>query len=291
MDQVVDTMLHELSHIVHDAHDAKFHELWQQLRDEHEQLARKGYTGEGFLSDGRKLGGRRIPMDEARRKARAAAEKRRVLSAGSGQRLGGSILRRGVDMRQVIANAAQRRLAVTQGCASGSQNSREIVDQATQNGFRTQAEEDDANERAIMQAYIELLHEDEKERWGDSYLQASAENPSGSAAVEPKNKKMKRKGAGLESLSSRTATSAKIQPTDSEIDISINGPQDSYPTAIPADSRSPAMIWACPRISLLRRLHVRTTANEHTCIVAYVVQAAVRLRRAASKEASGMGLP
>ena len=38
MEQVVDTMLHELSHIVHDAHDQHFHALWQQLRDEHEQL-------------------------------------------------------------------------------------------------------------------------------------------------------------------------------------------------------------------------------------------------------------
>ena len=171
-----------LSHNVYGAHDAKFHALWQQLRDEHEQLTRKGYTGEGFLSEGRKLGGKRIPMDEARRRARAAAEKRRVLNAGSGQRLGGMPVLRGSDMRRVIADAAQRRLTVTKGCGSESENSKAMVDQATRNGFRTQAEEDDANERAIMQAYIELVQEEEREKRGDSYVPPSEENPTGGAS-------------------------------------------------------------------------------------------------------------
>ncbi|KAI9802232.1 MAG: hypothetical protein M1825_002953 [Sarcosagium campestre] len=182
LEQVVDTMLHELSHIVHDKHDAKFHALWQQLRDEQEGLQRKGYTGEGFLSKGHKLGGRRIPMDEARRRARASAEKRKVISAGSGQRLGGAPVRRGADMRKVIADATQRRLTVTKGCASGTKDSQAVVEQATRNGFRTQAEEDDANERAIMEAYIELMQQEEKEKWGDQYTAASAQNPSGSAS-------------------------------------------------------------------------------------------------------------
>ncbi|KAI9750039.1 MAG: hypothetical protein M1835_001449, partial [Candelina submexicana] len=35
MEQVVDTMLHELSHIVHGPHNAQFHALWNQLREEH----------------------------------------------------------------------------------------------------------------------------------------------------------------------------------------------------------------------------------------------------------------
>ena len=121
-------------------------------------------------------------MDEARRRARAAAEKRRQLSAGSGQRLGGMPVQRGADMRQVIADAVQRRLTVTKGCASGSKDTKAIIEQATRNGFRTQAEEDDANERAIMEAYIELVQEEEKERWGDAYVPPSAQNPIGSAS-------------------------------------------------------------------------------------------------------------
>ncbi|GAB1191938.1 WLM domain-containing protein [Aspergillus pseudonomiae] len=178
LEQVVDTMLHELCHIVHGPHNREFHALWNQLRDEYEELLMKGYTGEGFLSEGKRLGGRRIPLHEVRRQAKAAAEQRRALSAGSGQRLGGAPVR-GTDMRRVIADAAQRRIDVTTGCASGAENSNELAEEASRNGFRTKAEEDDANEQAIMQAYIDLIEEEERERYGPSYVPPSHENPAG----------------------------------------------------------------------------------------------------------------
>ncbi|KAG8526966.1 uncharacterized protein KY384_008395 [Bacidia gigantensis] len=176
IEQVTDTMLHELCHIVHGPHDEHFHNLWNQLRDEYENLIRKGYTGEGFLSTGHKLGGGRIPMHEARRRARAAAEKRQVLSAGSGQKLGGAPVRRGQDIRKVIADAAQRRTAVMKGCASGTatkEKEREIIDLTNKRSVRTKAEADDANEEAIMLAYIDLVQEEEREK----------ENPAGSRSV------------------------------------------------------------------------------------------------------------
>lgn len=182
IEQVTDTMLHELAHNVHGPHDSKFHALWNQLRDEHEGLVMKGYTGEGFLSEGQRLGGRRVPMDEARRMARAAAEKRRTLAAGSGQRLGGAPIRPGQDVRRVIARAAERRNKTLQGCANDNQTQeeiREIADTATRNGFRTQAEEDAANEAAISQALWELVQEDEKAKYGDSYVPPTAGNPAG----------------------------------------------------------------------------------------------------------------
>jgi len=177
-------MLHELSHIVHGPHDAKFHALWNQLRDEHEALLRKGYTGEGFLSDGHRLGGKRIPMHEARRLAREAAEKRRVLSSGSGQRLGGAAPRPGQDIRQVIAAATERRNRTLRGCGNTNHNEteiREISDTASRNGFRTKAEEDAANEAAIAQALWELVQEDEKAKYGSAYVPPSAQNPAGSS--------------------------------------------------------------------------------------------------------------
>ncbi|KAA8643586.1 hypothetical protein EYZ11_009485 [Aspergillus tanneri] len=183
IEHIVDTMLHELCHIVHGPHHQQFHALWNQLRDEHEDLAFKGYTGEGFLSEGKRLGGRRMPVDEARRQARAAAEQRRTLSAGSGQRLGGAPVQRGADMRRIIAEAAQHRIDVTKGCASGAENSTELAEEASRNGFRTKAAEDDANERAIMQAYIELIEQEERERYGPSYIPPSQENPAGSRST------------------------------------------------------------------------------------------------------------
>lgn len=187
LEQVVDTMLHELSHNVFGPHDNKFHALWNQLREEYEGLLRKGYTGEGFLSEGRKLGGQRIPRHEAQRIARNAAEKRRTLSAGSGQKLGGAPVRAGSDIRDVIVNAIERRTSITRGCGSDVQSDKEdkemkaIADQAMRNGFRTKAEEDEANDQAIAQALWELVQEDEKEKYGAGYEPPSAANPTGNA--------------------------------------------------------------------------------------------------------------
>ncbi|KAL8714893.1 MAG: hypothetical protein Q9220_001406 [cf. Caloplaca sp. 1 TL-2023] len=183
LEQVVDTMLHELCHNEHGPHNEAFHNLWNQLRDEHESLIRKGYTGEGFLSEGHKLGGgyKRIPMHEAQRRARAAAEKRRTLTAGSGQKLGGAGVRRGQDIRQVIADAAQRRVNIMRGCGdTDTARVREIVDQTNRSGFKTKAEEDDANEEAIMLAYIDLVQEEEREKYGNDYVPPSKDNPAGS---------------------------------------------------------------------------------------------------------------
>ncbi|TAQ91555.1 hypothetical protein B7494_g21 [Chlorociboria aeruginascens] len=187
LEQVVDTMLHELCHNVIGPHNAEFGALWDQLRKEHASLVDKGYTGEGFLSDGRVLGGRRVPRDEARRIARAAAEKRRAFYSGSGQRLGGAPIRAGTDMRKVIVDAIERRNTVLKGCGSGDKDDSEIkdlADQATRNGFKTQAEEDEANERAISQAMWELVQEDQKKEYGSSYIASTPANPTGNGGGE-----------------------------------------------------------------------------------------------------------
>lgn len=175
-------MLHELSHIVFGPHDANFHALWGQLREEHEGLVRKGYTGEGFLSEGKRLGGRAVPRDEARRIAGIAAERRRTLISGSGQKLGGAPLRPGQDIRQVIVNAIERRNTVLKGCGVERKNAdeiRDLADKATANGFRTKAEEDKANEEAIAQALWELVQEEEKSKYGAAYIPPTADNPTG----------------------------------------------------------------------------------------------------------------
>lgn len=229
-------MVCRLSHIVHGPHDEAFHNLWNQLRTEHEQLVRKGYTGEGFLSTGHKLGGGHIPMHEARRRARAAAEKRKALTAGSGQKLGGAPVRRGEDIRQIIADAATRRSTVTKGCASGTERSRGIVEETTKNGFRTKAEEDDANEEAIMQAYIELIQEEEREKYGDGYVPPSSSNPAGSQG----------KAMLPEPLSTTAAipkgSQVRMEKESPLIDLTDNaGPAPSHPPPALASSTS----WSC----------------------------------------------
>lgn len=146
----------------------------------------KGYTGEGFLSQGHKLGGGKgVPMHEARRLVRVAAEQRAekaTRARGSGQRLGGAPIQRKQDIRQVIADAIERRNRTDRGCGSTiftEKEIRTISEAATRNGFKTQAEEDAANEAAISQALWELVQEDERKKYGDKYVPPSAAFPEG----------------------------------------------------------------------------------------------------------------
>ena len=153
-----------LCHNVIGPHNEAFHKLWNELRDEYTDLKIKGYTGEGFLSEGHRLGGAGIPQSELRRQRRLAAEKRNTLQKGSsGQRLGGRPIPRSTDIRSVISDAVStRRQTITQGCGSGNRDRDErIANEATRNGFRTQAEEDQANQLAINEALWELAQQDE----------------------------------------------------------------------------------------------------------------------------------
>ncbi|POS84154.1 hypothetical protein EPUL_004419 [Erysiphe pulchra] len=175
IENVIDTMLHELCHIVHGPHDEKFHALWNQLRAEFEALVRKGHTGEGFLSEGHRLGGRKMgpglnPREIARRAA-AAAEQRQMRARNSYHSFNNAAMPVISDMRNFVLGALQRRGTILNGCGRMINNAREIemlTTQATRNGFTSKAEEDQANERAISQALWELVQEDLSKKSGNS---------------------------------------------------------------------------------------------------------------------------
>ncbi|KAL2436724.1 hypothetical protein ABEF95_013523 [Exophiala dermatitidis] len=184
LENIVDTMLHELAHIVYGPHDQYFHALWDKLRDEHEALLRKGYTGEAFLGTGHRLGGRRVPMAEIKRQARAAAEKRRDLTRGRGQKLGGRGILRGQDAREAIAAAVERRLRVERGCANVGDKGRRIAQEQEVEAKRekvttTKAEQEDENDAALMQAFIDLIQEEESQLYGKDYVPPTQQNPAG----------------------------------------------------------------------------------------------------------------
>lgn len=88
-------------------------------------------------------------------------------------------------MRKAIADATERRIRVTEGCASGSMEAEKLAQEASLNGFKTKAEMDDANEQAIMEAYIDLIQQEEKEQYGPSYTPPTAANPAGPRALSP----------------------------------------------------------------------------------------------------------
>lgn len=165
-------MLHELCHNVHGPHNAAFHALWEKLRDEHLTLTLSGYTGASFVSEGRRLGGGVAPV--------SARERSRILRTGgggrilggsagvgitgaAGRRLGGVMPTLTPEMRRAAAaEAAERRKRALVGCGAETLDEgqiRDMGDAARRNGFRTQAEEDRANDVAIARAVAELMGE------------------------------------------------------------------------------------------------------------------------------------
>nr|GMC51716.1 DNA-dependent metalloprotease WSS1-like [Ipomoea batatas] len=127
---VLDTMLHELCHNAHSAHNSSFYKLWDELRKECEDLMSKGIsgTGEGFDLPGKRLGGffPQPSLSSLRKTAAAAAEKRAHLKSllpPGPKRLGGNKSIMGaLTPIQAAAMAAERRLQDNIWCASESCN-------------------------------------------------------------------------------------------------------------------------------------------------------------------------
>lgn len=107
IEELIDTMLHELCHIVIGPHSKEFHELWDTLRKEWE-INQTGFNG--IISGGIKLDYSRnnvTSMCEARKKAADAAElrKRNSLLLGSTPRkVGGNKI--DIDPKEAAREAA-----------------------------------------------------------------------------------------------------------------------------------------------------------------------------------------
>ncbi|GAA98788.1 uncharacterized protein L969DRAFT_50728 [Mixia osmundae IAM 14324] len=121
--QLIETMLHELTHNVHGPHDDKFYAFLDKLKDEYHALRQSGYSGEGFLGDGKRLSGSvTVPLWKAKERALAAAEARaatgRLMGAPGGQKLGGA-QRPYKPLNEILAEAAERRLRDKVACGHG----------------------------------------------------------------------------------------------------------------------------------------------------------------------------
>jgi len=165
-EQILDTLLHELCHNWIGPHNAEFHKLWEELRDEWTTLQMKGFSGEGFLGKGQAVGGQRVPMHELQRRAHAAAVERskKPQGYGSGHRLGGVRADRDTDIRNVIADAVQRRNSVTSSCGTGDKAAEQAAQDALLNGYKTKEAMDEANELAIQAALFELMQSEEERK-------------------------------------------------------------------------------------------------------------------------------
>jgi len=111
---------------VHGPHDQNFYNFLSRLEEEYYELKRNGYAGEGFFSNGRRLGEgipQNIPVYLARQRALEAAERRRRTNAGTNGPVrlgGGNLASLGLTPRELAVLAADMRAADEKKCASGT---------------------------------------------------------------------------------------------------------------------------------------------------------------------------
>ncbi|GAA5823476.1 hypothetical protein JCM11251_000646 [Rhodosporidiobolus azoricus] len=122
-ESLIGTMLHELSHNLRGPHDDQFFKILDGLQDEYDALRASGYSGEGFLGKGTRVG-HGVSHDtlnprEAREKALKRLEERERVRKllGKGGKLGGAAPdTKGKRRGDVLADAAERRLRAIRSC-------------------------------------------------------------------------------------------------------------------------------------------------------------------------------
>ncbi|KAJ3205290.1 Map microtubule affinity-regulating kinase [Dinochytrium kinnereticum] len=134
-EDVLGTMLHELTHNAIGPHNAAFYKYLEELNLELDELRNKGWCGEGFDAPGVRVGmgvSRDVPESERKKVALQAAEKRAAVSKlmipTGGRRLGGG--RTDIEKRAspaaMAAIAAERRLRDGVWCGSSDDADGEV---------------------------------------------------------------------------------------------------------------------------------------------------------------------
>ncbi|KJA28650.1 hypothetical protein HYPSUDRAFT_34122 [Hypholoma sublateritium FD-334 SS-4] len=254
-DDVVQTMLHELTHNVHGPHDDKFYKYLSSLQDEYDDLQRSGYAGEGFFSAGHRLGtnvSHNVPPNVARIKALEAAEKRvkmeRVLNGGG--RLGGRSRNTGLSPRELAARAAEQRSKDQKSCGAGVGAEREAEIAATQ---------------SVENKVIDLTLDDTEYHHGsnsdsdvvivrDVHIRPTVKGSSNAVAGSSKSRKQAAptvrnpiRDAVPPRKTSVTNKSSAASPNNSSLSTHTQNPRSTH---ISRTGPPPAQ-WACPMCTLL----------------------------------------
>ncbi|KFZ12836.1 hypothetical protein V501_04037 [Pseudogymnoascus sp. VKM F-4519 (FW-2642)] len=240
---VIDSVLHELSHNRFGPHDANFHALWDQLRDEYYALMQSGFTGDAFLSHGHLLSGKRIRQDKARRIARTAiADSRKKPSLTVNRKLVEAGPKPSMDARSTLTGAFGR-MQIAQGCGCDMSKAEQkaLVAAAGVNVVKYRVEKDDANEVAIQEALWELAQE---ERASSSKQKGASQD---SAATKRERQSINHPSSSHNYDSS--SKSSKPYDSDSEYseDPSFSKPPSQYVQLVDEE------FWQCETCTLINK--------------------------------------
>ncbi|KAJ2502174.1 hypothetical protein GGH96_001343 [Coemansia sp. RSA 1972] len=132
-EDLVGTMLHELVHNERSPHDKVFYALLDEITAETEKLMAKGYSGDGFYSEGQRVGvgvSHNVPRYKARELAARAVERRHRFSQAP--RTLGSIGDQHLHTpAQMAAMALDRRLRDEKWCGAALAQSDDDLPQST----------------------------------------------------------------------------------------------------------------------------------------------------------------
>ncbi|GJE86203.1 WLM-domain-containing protein [Phanerochaete sordida] len=246
-EDVVHTMLHELTHNVHGPHDEKFYKFLSELEDEYEALKRSGYAGEGFYTPGRRLGeqvSHNLPPHIARARALEAAEKRRRFSnvLGGARRLGGAP-RRDLTPRELAAEAAERRARDEKACGSG-----ELARIEADKAARESIEDEVIDLTADSDSDVIIIDEPTPTGGMSKVVQVSPRKPSKSTSRPPARTIKSASPAGLRvrpPSAVRSASATKV----------TTPPPSPMVSRVASTAKRHALSedhsWTCPRCTLI----------------------------------------
>ncbi|BEJ13840.1 hypothetical protein CspHIS471_0310140 [Cutaneotrichosporon sp. HIS471] len=274
-EHLVLVMLHELTHIVHGPHDASFYKLLAELEEEYYDLKRKGFSGEGFHSDGNRLQGTRLNEYEGRRRGLAAAEKRfqQQKVMGRGGVLGGSGAGR-KSMREIVAEAAERRLKDDKTCKVDSKEAEEEARKAQEESIMVDATDVEATGQVEAGPSRKRSLSDTGAKDAPIVVDDDSEDVPGPSRQRPT---FAIEGSSAESTpSSRTVSAASTPPTSRpssavanptpSVPVSTkpssskgNKPVASVPVSASASRPKPPTTWTCGICTLIN------TLSAHRC--------------------------
>jgi hypothetical protein len=128
-EHVLGTMLHELSHIIFGPHDQKFYNLLDELTKECDELQSRGIIGLGpFDCEGFRSGGlSRSSLEMKEIMLNKALQRQKISSLMGSGRLGGAAGATGKSLRELAAEAAERRARDDAWCGTDKSDEGDFV--------------------------------------------------------------------------------------------------------------------------------------------------------------------